>query len=813
MPRLGYLVVQAVVVAGVAERVAASTLTLLALGELEEGTGAGVLHLLSKGLVAANLNIADGAAGHLHGLLEVRLGEDGDGVLGVIVIQVHVLAGGLALLGAGNIGVNRLLDGNLGGALSNEADIGTGEAVGLGGNEAKVHVGGDGGLAELSLENAQTTGLIGQGNVDERVETARTAQGRVELLGSVGGTNDEDVLLGGHAVHLGKELVDDTVGSTASIADGATTGLGNRIQLIEENNARSSGAGLVKDVTNVGLGLTEPHAQQLRTLDGDEVGSALIGDSLGQHSLTGTGGTVEQDTTGWRETKLEELFRVVDGVLDLFAEILLDLLETTDILPADVGNLDNSDLAKGGGVGDAEGEAEVLHGDAEGVENLGIDGVLVEIDEVHLLTDLLHGGLGAESSHIGTDVTMGLGSNLLQVDVVTKLHVLGVDLENLETAGRVGDANVDLAIETAETTQSRVDRVGTVGGSHDDDVGAGLHTVHEGEELGDDTALDLTVGLLTLGGDGVDFINEDDGGGVLLGLLEGLAQVGLGLTGHLGHDFGTVDEEEEGTGFVGDGTGHQSLTGTGGAIEQDTTGRLDTDGLEELRVAQRKLNHLADLSHLLAATTNVVVADLVEVVLLLVALNGLALAVDDGILGDNAVLGGIDLDHLELDLSHTAADDEEVALADGAVGLTEVGGEENVEEGASDALDGVGNGENSNALGLKRVLVLRLRAQVATSTTYIFNVGARLDGNHVAVLDAEVVANDTVDAGTAVIEVLVGENDEDGVLSLLATDKNCVTTEELELLHGIFGEGNDTVVIVDGIGDPRARLVGCVRER
>lgn len=32
----------------------------------------------------------------------------------------------------------------------------------------------------------------------------------------------------------------------------------------------------------------------------------------------------------------------------------------------------------------------------------------------------------------------------------------------------------------------------------------------------------LSVGLLTLGGDGVDLVDEDDGGGVLLRLLEGL---------------------------------------------------------------------------------------------------------------------------------------------------------------------------------------------------------------------------------------------------------------------------------------------------
>jgi hypothetical protein len=69
-------------------------------------------------------------------------------------------------------------------------------------------------------------------------------------------------------------------------------------------------------------------------------------------------------------------------------------------------------------------------------------------------------------------------------------------------------------------------------------------------------------------------------------------------------------------------------------------------------------------------------------------------------------------------------------------------------------------------------------------------------------LDSEVVANNSVDASAAVIELIVGENDENGILSLLASNQDGVTSEELELVHSGLGEGNDAVVIVDGIGNP-----------
>jgi hypothetical protein len=117
-------------------------------------------------------------------------------------------------------------------------------------------------------------------------------------------------------------------------------------------------------------------------------------------------------------------------------------------------------------------------------------------------------------------------------------------------------------------------------------------------------------------------------------------------------------------------------------------------------MAKRKLDHFSDLSHLLAASTNVVIADLVQVVLLLFSLDRLALAMNNGILSHDTIFRGIHLYNLEFNLSHTTTYDEQVSLLDWSVGFAEVWGEENVEQGASKALDGVGNRKHSNSLGL-----------------------------------------------------------------------------------------------------------------
>jgi hypothetical protein len=54
-----------------------------------------------------------------------------------------------------------------------------------------------------------------------------------------------------------------------------------------------------------------------------------------------------------------------------------------------------------------------------------------------------------------------------------------------------------------------------------------------------------------------------------------------------------------------------------------------------------------------------------------------------------------------------------------------------------------------------------------------------VDRNDVAMLDTEIVANNTVDAGASVIKIIVCKHDQDGVPSLLALDKDCVSPKEL----------------------------------
>lgn len=106
-------------------------------------------------------------------------------------------------------------------------------------------------------------------------------------------------------------------------------------------------------------------------------GLALVGNGLGKQGLSGSWRPVEEDTLGRRHAVLEELLGVLDRVLDSLLELLLHFLETTDVLPFDVGDLDNG-LSESRWVGDTEGKSEILHGDSKRVKNLGVDSIPME---------------------------------------------------------------------------------------------------------------------------------------------------------------------------------------------------------------------------------------------------------------------------------------------------------------------------------------------------------------------------------------------------------------------------------------------------
>ena len=153
-------------------------------------------------------------------------------------------------------------------------------------------------------------------------------------------------------------------------------------------------------------------------------------------------------------------------------------------------------------------------------------------------------------------------------------------LQSLETACQVGLIHNDPAVKPSCTEQRLVQNFRTVGGGEDHNALGGIEAVDLGEQLVQGllpfvVAAQTAVTALT---DGVDLINEDNGGSLLGGLLEQVAHTACADAHEHLDKIRTGDEEERDTCFTGYCLSQQGFTGTGGANQQRTLGDFCTDG-------------------------------------------------------------------------------------------------------------------------------------------------------------------------------------------------------------------------------------------
>src|SRR5256712_2287592 len=188
-------------------------------------------------------------------------------------------------------------------------------------------------------------------------------------------------------------------------------------------------------------------------------------------------------------------------------------------------------------------------------------------------------------------------------------HAARVDLQDLLAATPVRDADLDLAVEPTGPAQRGVDCLVPVRRADHDDLTATGEAVHEREELRDDAPFDLAGHLFPLRGDRVEFIDEQDARSVLLGLLELLAEALLALSVVLRHDLRALNRIEIRARFVRHRLRDERLAGAGRSVQEDPFRRIDPEALEQLRVFQRELDHLADLHQLLLESADVFVRD------------------------------------------------------------------------------------------------------------------------------------------------------------------------------------------------------------
>jgi hypothetical protein len=85
--------------------------------------------------------------------------------------------------------------------------------------------------------------------------------------------------------------------------------------------------------------------------------------------------------------------------------------------------------------------------------------------------------------------------------------------------------------------------------------------------------------------------------------------------------------------------------------------------------------------------------------------------------------------------------------------------------------------------------------------SHIFDVWARVHCDDIAMLDTQVMSHNTIHSSASIVKIVIGQNDQDSILPLLALHEHCVSSEQLESIHCVVRKGNNRVVIVGGIGN------------
>src|SRR5207248_5941174 len=99
-----------------------------------------------------------------------------------------------------------------------------------------------------------------------------------------------------------------------------------------------------------------------------------------------------------------------------------------------------------------------------------------------------------------------------------------MDTQYFHTPANIRHAQRNLTVKAAWTSQCSIKGIRLVCCANEHDLTPRGHTIHQGEQLPDDTPLNFSACLGTFGCQGIQFVNEDDTRCPSLCLLENATQ-------------------------------------------------------------------------------------------------------------------------------------------------------------------------------------------------------------------------------------------------------------------------------------------------
>src|SRR4029077_15455096 len=152
-------------------------------------------------------------------------------------------------------------------------------------------------------------------------------------------------------------------------------------------------------------------------------------------------------------------------------------------------------------------------------------------------------------------------------------------------------------VEAARPQQCRIKHIRTVCSRHENDALVGFEAVHLNQQLVQSLLAFVMAAAETcaaMTSDGVNFVDEDDAGGILLALLKEVTNAaGADADKHF-HEIRARDREERNVSFASNRPGQQGFASSRRADQEHALGNASAKLLKFLRLAQ-EFNDLASL--------------------------------------------------------------------------------------------------------------------------------------------------------------------------------------------------------------------------
>ena len=143
----------------------------------------------------------------------------------------------------------------------------------------------------MNFDDFPTTFPVGDGNGDFPVKPAWPTQCRVHRIRQVSRGNYNHFAAPFQSVHQSQKL---SYNPLFNIANHFVAARGNGINFVQENDARTLGAGFIEEFAQMGLALPVKLMHHLGPTDREKIRVCFLGDDPGDKRLAGTGGAAQQ---------------------------------------------------------------------------------------------------------------------------------------------------------------------------------------------------------------------------------------------------------------------------------------------------------------------------------------------------------------------------------------------------------------------------------------------------------------------------------------------------------------------------------------